>query len=174
MNYSHLSMPTREALYDFLKSNYLHQRFEGRNNASWGTDYSKCVTESAYRDLEENGYALISHHSSNSREALFYLRSLEAFDTMTKLCAHACGSPEAICIRAIIPENLAPQHIDKSLSERLAKLNRDIMGTFPLCRVELSFGTGNVLVEVSQASALIAKEINGFTHTIITRWSEGY
>lgn len=76
MNYSHIPMPSREAHYAFLKSHYHHARFEGRNKASWGEDYSRRIAESAYLELEKTGYTLISDHESASRQAVFYHRSL--------------------------------------------------------------------------------------------------
>ncbi|EPJ3803326.1 hypothetical protein AB7W88_02320 [Providencia vermicola] len=173
MNYSHIPMPSREEHYAFLKSHYHHARFEGRNNASWGEDYSQRIANSAYLELEKNGYALISNHESASREAVFYHRSLVGYGTMSLMCDSACNAPEAICLQVSVPAHLAPKIPGKSLSELLAKLKRDIMGTFPLCRVELASGSKEICIEVFQAEEVISKEIVGFTSTIISNWSQG-
>ncbi|MEI9534914.1 MULTISPECIES: hypothetical protein [Morganellaceae] len=174
MNYSHLPMPTREAHYAFLKSHYLSARFEGRNNASWGEDYSRRIAESEYLELEKTGYTLISDHESASRQAVFYHRSLIGYASMSEMCDSACNAPEAICVQISVPAQLAPKISEKSLSELLAKLKRDIMGTFPLCRVELTSGSKELYIEVFQTEEMISKQIEGFVNTIVLRWSQGY
>lgn len=173
MNYSHIPMPSREAHYAFLKSHYHHARFEGRNNASWGEDYSQRIAESAYLELEKIGYTLISSHESASGQAVFYHRSLVGYDTMSLMCDSACNAPEAICLQISVPAHLAPNISEKSRSEHLAKLKRDVMGTFPLCRVELASGTKEVCIDVLGVDDLISKEIVGFIKTIISNWSQG-
>ena len=123
MNYSHIPMPSREEHYAFLKSHYHHARFEGRNNASWGEDYSQRIANSAYLELEKNGYALISNHESASGEAVFYHRSLVGYGTMSLMCDSACNAPEAICLQVSVPAQL-----QRYLKNRLASFWRSLSG----------------------------------------------
>nr|WP_305009470.1 MULTISPECIES: hypothetical protein [Providencia] len=92
---------------------------------------------------------------------------------MSLMCDSACNAPEAICLQISVPAHLAPNISEKSRSEHLAKLKRDVMGTFPLCRVELASGTKEVCIDVLGVDDMISKEIVGFIKTIISNWSQG-
>lgn len=70
-------MPTYEELYEFLKSYYLHSRFEGRNSQGWDADYSHCVAKSAYEYLQLHGTGWISMYESRTATAIKYNQQLE-------------------------------------------------------------------------------------------------
>lgn len=70
-------MPTFEEFYRFLKSYYLHSRFEARNTEGWGPDYSHCVAKSHYEALERDGVGLISMYESRTATVVKYNQQLE-------------------------------------------------------------------------------------------------
>jgi hypothetical protein len=70
-------MPTYEELYAFLKAHYKHERFEGRNADPYHPDYSHIVTRGRMRDLEKQGYDLISRHESRTGERVIFDRRLQ-------------------------------------------------------------------------------------------------
>ena len=70
-------MPTYEEFYEFLKSYYLHSRFEGRNGQGWDADYSHVVAKSHYDYLELHGFGWISMYESRTATAIKYNQHLE-------------------------------------------------------------------------------------------------
>ena len=67
------NMPSFERLYDFLKANYRHERFEGRNNHIWNVDgvkYSTIVTISHMEYMQEFGFGAISSFESRIGEVV--------------------------------------------------------------------------------------------------------
>lgn len=74
------SMPTYEDLYEFLKSYYLHSRFEGRNGNGWDNDYSHCVTKSAYDYLELHSIGWVSVYESRTATPIKYNQQLEVLN----------------------------------------------------------------------------------------------
>lgn len=70
-------MPTYEELYEFLKSHYLHSRFEQRNTEGWGEDYSECVTKSHWQTLERDGWGMIPMYESRTARTIKYNQQLE-------------------------------------------------------------------------------------------------
>lgn len=70
-------MPTFEEFYQFLKSYYLHSRFEARNTEGWGADYSHCVAKSHFETLERDGVGLISMYESRTATVVKYNQQLE-------------------------------------------------------------------------------------------------
>ena len=70
-------MPTESELHSFLRDWYLHSRFEGRNGAVWGNDYSMIVTRSAMEQLELHGVAWISRHESRTANPIKYDTNLK-------------------------------------------------------------------------------------------------
>lgn len=70
-------MPIFEEFYQFLKSYYLHSRFEARNTEGWGSDYSHCVALSHYKDLERDGVGRISMYESRTATVIKYNQQLE-------------------------------------------------------------------------------------------------
>lgn len=69
-------MVTKQMHYEFLKANYKHARFEGRNGNGWDEDYSSCVASSHYQALNEHGFTCISQHDSKTGDAIWYDRNL--------------------------------------------------------------------------------------------------
>lgn len=69
-------MPGEEQVYDFLREHYRADRFTGRDDAAWGTDYSRSVCAGKVSDLREHGYSSISCHDSKRRVALYFGRRL--------------------------------------------------------------------------------------------------
>lgn len=80
-----MQMPTVEQIHEFLARHYKRDRFEGRNNEVWGTDYSLCVAKSRHADLLSRGQSLISHHESLSGRAIYFDRRLVALDSPAEL-----------------------------------------------------------------------------------------
>lgn len=70
-------MPTYEDFYQFLKSYYLHSRFEARNIEGWGSDYSHRVAKSHYKTLERDGVGFISMYESRTATVVKYNQQLE-------------------------------------------------------------------------------------------------
>lgn len=66
----------RQKHYLFIREHYKHSRFEGRNDAIWGRDYSYRVAQSGLNSLENFGYGLISQHESKTGDAVYYDRHL--------------------------------------------------------------------------------------------------
>lgn len=66
----------RERHYLFIREHYKQSRFEGRNDTSWGRDYSYRIAQSGLDSLEMHGYSLISQHESKTGEAIYYGRDL--------------------------------------------------------------------------------------------------
>lgn len=71
---------TVEQVYEFLKQHYKHDRFEGRNTETWGSDYSMTVAEGVTKQLNHGIYTLISHHESKTGEAVWFNHKLIALD----------------------------------------------------------------------------------------------
>lgn len=71
-----MPMPAYDDLYAFLKRQYKHERFEGRNGEPGWADYSHVVTRGRMADLEARGWDLISHHESASGTMIVFDRSL--------------------------------------------------------------------------------------------------
>lgn len=70
-------MVTEQMHYEFLKANYRHDRFEGRNGNGWDRDYSACIARSSFQALESHGYTCISQHESKTGDAIWYDRNLD-------------------------------------------------------------------------------------------------
>lgn len=66
----------RQKHYLFIREIYKAERFEGRNDATWGRDYSYRVAQSSLDALKDKGYDVISHHESKSGEAVYFDRQL--------------------------------------------------------------------------------------------------
>lgn len=64
--------PSFEIFYAFLKENYRHSRFEGRNGKEWGNDYSHRLARRSYDDLINTGHGLISRHESQGNQIIKY------------------------------------------------------------------------------------------------------
>ena len=69
-------MVYRQKHYLFIRELYKHSRFEGRNDATWGRDYSYRVAQSGLDSLAKYGYGLISQHASKTGDAVYYDRDL--------------------------------------------------------------------------------------------------
>lgn len=72
-----LPMPTLNAVYAFLRDEYLNSRFEGRN-AHWpeGGSYSEYVARGYVSALERDGIAGISHFESRRGKPVVFNRAL--------------------------------------------------------------------------------------------------
>ena len=74
-------LPSFEQMYDFLRSYYLHSRFEGRNG-EWpkgcpeGGTYAEVVTRGHLEYLAEHGTGWISMYESRLGTAIKYDRTL--------------------------------------------------------------------------------------------------
>lgn len=77
-------MVTQEEHYQFLKKYYRSRRFEERNTAVWGTNYSRNIAAHGYKHLQEFGYGLISRHSSVTGEGIIYDVELNLLDSIPK------------------------------------------------------------------------------------------
>lgn len=76
-----MDMPTLGAVYNFLKLNYRSDRFEGRNNNTYGYNYSMIIAISHYEDLEVHGRGCISpYENSSAAKTIFYNRKLEVIN----------------------------------------------------------------------------------------------
>lgn len=64
--------PSFDEHYEFLRQNYRHSRFEGRNGSTWGNDYSKRIAESSHQMLLDTGWAVISRHESATNQIIKY------------------------------------------------------------------------------------------------------
>lgn len=64
--------PTVEQVHEFLRRRYQHDRFEGRNNSTWGEQYSRVVAASHLESLEKHGSTFIGHHEAANGQALRY------------------------------------------------------------------------------------------------------
>lgn len=57
-------MATKQEIREFLRREYKHERFEGRDGAVWGGDYSEHIVEGYVTDLAAYGNGFISRHES--------------------------------------------------------------------------------------------------------------
>ena len=73
---SNLVMPEVEDLYEFLKREYRHTRFAGRDNNTWGNDYSRRVMKHHIERLENYGFSMISRHDAKNPDGIKFDRSL--------------------------------------------------------------------------------------------------
>ena len=80
MNDTPLPLPTPEAMREFLRAHYRHGRFEGRDPAVWGANYSECMVLCYLDDLRKIGNSVISRHDSISGRPVWFGRRLEAVD----------------------------------------------------------------------------------------------
>lgn len=78
---AHAATLTLEQVHAFLKPRYKHDRFEGRNNTTWGTDYSATVAKSALWCLQRHGYTIIPLHESVTGESLIFDGELNLRDS---------------------------------------------------------------------------------------------
>lgn len=60
------------SLYNFLRENYLHSRFEGSLNRKDFPDYPKLVTQSSMDQLRETGIGFISMYESRSGRVIIF------------------------------------------------------------------------------------------------------
>jgi len=77
----------------FLRSWYLHDRFEGRDGPTWGADYSGVVAASTREALEAHGVACVSMFESRTRCAVWFDRSLRVLNPII------AGGGEGACAR---------------------------------------------------------------------------
>ena len=61
-----------DALYQFLRSQYRTDSFEGRNGSVWGSDYSKGLTEHHLDKLHLNGFSSIPANASASGAVVWF------------------------------------------------------------------------------------------------------
>ena len=64
----------------YIKQSYKHERLFGR-----GESYARAVIDTHWKDFQEDGRGLISHHESCSGEARFYFRC--------EVCGFICDRP---------------------------------------------------------------------------------
>lgn len=69
-------MPSFESTKAFLREYYLHSRFEGRDGAAWGRNYSDTVTHSKREDLSMYAITCVSMYDCNRGRAIWFDRSL--------------------------------------------------------------------------------------------------
>jgi len=55
-------MKSYQEIYDFIKTNYKHSRFEGRNTKEWGQNYSHNIVQHHIEQLTNYGISHISKH----------------------------------------------------------------------------------------------------------------
>jgi hypothetical protein len=71
-----LPMPTIESMYAFLRSRYLHSRFEGSESVKDFPDYAQTVANSSLDQLLQTGIGCISMYESNNGRDVWFDRSL--------------------------------------------------------------------------------------------------
>lgn len=59
-------------VYEFLKKNYRHSRFEGRNGVCWGLDYSHNITRSHINTLEKYGVSFVSRFEDKTGRGFMF------------------------------------------------------------------------------------------------------
>lgn len=70
------SILTPEALREFLRVRYRHDRFEGRDGPVWGINYSGVIVDSYLKTLQSAGSAWIGQYESNNGFAIKFDASL--------------------------------------------------------------------------------------------------
>lgn len=76
------ALPSYDDLYAFLKANYKHERFAGRDNRDGWGDYSGDVTRSRMTSLARQGWDLISRYESRTGEIVIFSAALAILDAM--------------------------------------------------------------------------------------------
>ncbi|MEX6147125.1 hypothetical protein AB6G26_24140 [Providencia hangzhouensis] len=75
---------TVDQVHEFMKLHYKADRFEGRNNADWGKDYSRCIATNNANIINNGCYTCISSHDSQSGETVWFNHQLIALDSPPK------------------------------------------------------------------------------------------
>ena len=170
MVFTNIPMPTPEEHYAFLKNIYHHLRFEGRNGASWGEDYSRRIAAYRYAELLQRGHDLISEHETATRETVFYLRDLTKFENMSDLASYASNIDGAVAITVTIPANVTGLVTDDELASRVEALTQHIRGVNEFCRVTVNIQNGPTSIEVVNASESDEVQIHSNITTQIEAW----
>lgn len=76
LNFKGEDLPSFDDLYQFIKSNYLHSRFEGRDNWFPGVKYSDVVVQGYMDTLSKGENGLISHFESRSGKVIEFDKNL--------------------------------------------------------------------------------------------------
>lgn len=67
-------------VYDFLKSLYKPSRFEESAHCKDFPDYPEIITKGVMTELTENGYSLVTRHSSKTGEEVWFDANLSMLD----------------------------------------------------------------------------------------------
>jgi hypothetical protein len=86
------TLPTPEALREFLRARYRHDRFEGRDGPVWGANYSGLIIDGYMEILQATGSAWIGRHESNNGSAIKFDASLAILvdDSVRPAAAVSC------------------------------------------------------------------------------------
>jgi len=69
---SQTALPSSADMRVFLKAHYKHDRFEGRDNETWGRNYSQLIVDSALATLRDHGFGYISVHEDAAGKGFRY------------------------------------------------------------------------------------------------------
>lgn len=83
------ALPSYDELLAFLRTLYKYERLDGREQGYPG--YVEAVVSGRLRDLERNGYDLMSHHESRTGEVIAWDVTLQTFDTIAEAQSSARG-----------------------------------------------------------------------------------
>ncbi|MEY0425808.1 hypothetical protein AB7533_21190 [Providencia rettgeri] len=75
---------TVDQVHEFMKLHYKADRFEGRNNADWGKDYSTNLAQNNANIINNGFCTVISRHDSKSGEAVWFDHQLVAMENPPK------------------------------------------------------------------------------------------
>lgn len=96
-----MSLPSFEVMHSFLARQRKYEGFEGRNNNTWGTDYSACVTRSTLQSLADHGIDGVSRHESITGKAIWFDASLRIITDDAEIKAklsNSVGASRAISV----------------------------------------------------------------------------
>lgn len=68
-NFKKYEVKDVKTVEEFHKKYHRHDRFEGR-----GKEYAQCVINTSYKELEEDGFTIITHHDSNTGQCVAFYK----------------------------------------------------------------------------------------------------
>jgi|GEM_PF-2590343 len=70
-------MPSFQQLYDFIKHNYRHDRFEGSHLCKVYPYYTTIIVDGYMRDLQEDGFGILGKFESTFGRDMRFNKNLE-------------------------------------------------------------------------------------------------
>ena len=87
-------IPTPEAMREFLRACYRHDRFEVPGDSAWGEEFSRRMVCRHLEDLRTRGMSVISSHDSITGRPIWFGRRLDPTDGFGRLTGRLTGDSQ--------------------------------------------------------------------------------